>query len=45
MTRKDFESVLKMGEHDGVESKRGGNDAGNDTFEATWDMAGENDGV
>ena len=45
MTRKDFESVLKMGEHVGVEFKRGGNGAQNDTFEATWDIVGENDEV
>ena len=33
MTKEDFESVLKVGEHIGVEFKRGGNGAQNDTFE------------
>ncbi len=33
MTRQDFENVLKIGEHVGVEFKRGGNGAKNDTFE------------
>lgn len=33
MTRQDFENVLKIGEHVGVEFKRGGNGAQNDTFE------------
>jgi hypothetical protein len=33
MTKLDFENVLKVGEHIGVEFKRGGNGAQNDTFE------------
>ena len=33
MTKEDFENVLKVGEHSGVEFKRGGNGAQYDTFE------------
>lgn len=33
MTTKEFENILKIGEHVGVEFKRGGNGAQNDTFE------------
>ena len=33
MTRNEFENILKIGEHVGVEFKRGGNGAQNDTFE------------